>query len=82
MVVERASTIQHNAELVDEIDLTAGFAQAAVDLNYVRPTLNDRCVCVSPRPSVSTSPLSFHSDAPALPLQSLMAATHLSKPAS
>lgn len=41
MVVERASTIQHNAELVDEIDLTAGFAQAAVDLNYVRPTLND-----------------------------------------
>lgn len=41
MVVERASTIQHNAELVDEIDLTAGFAQAALDLNYVRPTLNE-----------------------------------------
>ncbi|BEJ10769.1 hypothetical protein CspHIS471_0101910 [Cutaneotrichosporon sp. HIS471] len=41
MVVERASTIQANAELVDELDLTAGFAQAALDLNYVRPVLDD-----------------------------------------
>lgn len=40
MVVERALTIQGNAERVDELDLTAGFAQAALDLNYVRPTLD------------------------------------------
>ncbi|TXT04394.1 hypothetical protein VHUM_04161 [Vanrija humicola] len=41
LVVEQASAIQHNAELVDEIDLSAGFAQAAVDLNYKRPVLHD-----------------------------------------
>ncbi|KAL1404999.1 hypothetical protein Q8F55_008617 [Vanrija albida] len=41
LVVEQASAIQHNAELVDEIDLTAGFAQAAVDLNYKRPVLHE-----------------------------------------
>ena len=41
MIVEQAKAIQHNAELIDEIDLTTGFAQAAVDLNYVRPTLHE-----------------------------------------
>ncbi|KLT41663.1 hypothetical protein CC85DRAFT_247234 [Cutaneotrichosporon oleaginosum] len=43
MVVERAPTIQANAEAVDELDVAAGFAQAAQDLNYVRPTLDDSC---------------------------------------
>lgn len=41
LVVAQASAIQHNAELVDEIDLSAGFAQAAVDLNYKRPVLHE-----------------------------------------
>lgn len=41
MVEERASAIQRNAELVDEIDMTAGFAQVAVDRNFVRPVLDN-----------------------------------------
>jgi DNA mismatch repair ATPase MutS len=45
MVVERAPTIQANAERADELDLAAGFAQAALDLNYVRPTL-DTSTCL------------------------------------
>lgn len=42
MVIEHASAIQRNAELVDEIDLAAGFAQVAVDRNFVRPQLDNR----------------------------------------
>jgi DNA mismatch repair ATPase MutS len=41
MVVEHADAIQANAELVDEIDLTASFAQAAVELNLTRPVLHE-----------------------------------------
>ncbi|GMK56766.1 hypothetical protein CspeluHIS016_0306060 [Cutaneotrichosporon spelunceum] len=55
MVVERAPTIQANAELADELDLTASFAQAATDLNYVRPVLDastDLCIVNGRHPSV------------------------------
>jgi DNA mismatch repair ATPase MutS len=41
MVIEHADGIRANAELVDEIDLSAGFAQAAVELNLARPTLHE-----------------------------------------
>jgi DNA mismatch repair ATPase MutS len=39
--VDVSDDIQHNAALVDELDLSLSFAQTAVDLNYVRPTLTD-----------------------------------------
>lgn len=39
-IVDVADDIQHDAELVDELDLALSFAQTAVDLNYVRPTLS------------------------------------------
>ncbi|KAL7420828.1 hypothetical protein Q5752_004781 [Cryptotrichosporon argae] len=38
-IVERAADVQHNAELVDELDLAMSFAHTAVELNYVRPVL-------------------------------------------
>lgn len=41
MVVEHADMIQKNAELIDEIDLSSSFAQAAVDLRLTRPVLDD-----------------------------------------
>lgn len=41
IVVERAKTVQRNAELVDEIDLAAGFAQVATELRYVRPVVHE-----------------------------------------
>lgn len=41
MVIERADIIQQNAERIDEIDLTTGFAQAAVELGLTRPVLNE-----------------------------------------
>ncbi|EIW73297.1 hypothetical protein TREMEDRAFT_70943 [Tremella mesenterica DSM 1558] len=40
MIINNAETIRHNASLIDELDLAMGFAQTAVDLDYVRPTLN------------------------------------------
>jgi DNA mismatch repair ATPase MutS len=40
IVIEHSGTVQHNAELVDELDVSAGFGQAAVELNYVRPVLD------------------------------------------
>lgn len=41
VVIEHSRVVQHNAELVDELDVSAGFAQAAVELNYVRPVLDE-----------------------------------------
>jgi DNA mismatch repair ATPase MutS len=41
MVVEHADMIQKNAELIDEIDLSSSFAQAAVDLRLTRPVLDE-----------------------------------------
>jgi DNA mismatch repair ATPase MutS len=32
----------HNATLLDEIDLCLGFAQAADELRFIRPIMNDR----------------------------------------
>jgi DNA mismatch repair ATPase MutS len=43
-VVDVSEDVQHNAHLVDELDLALSFAQTAVDLNYVRPKLNNSCV--------------------------------------
>lgn len=39
-IVDISSDVQHNAGLVDELDLALSFAQTAVDSNYVRPKLN------------------------------------------
>jgi DNA mismatch repair ATPase MutS len=43
-IVSRSIDIQHNAELMDELDLSLSFAQTAADLGYVRPVLNDSYV--------------------------------------
>ncbi|ORY34333.1 muts domain V-domain-containing protein [Naematelia encephala] len=40
-IAEWSELIQHNAELVDELDLAMGFAQVAIECDYVRPILND-----------------------------------------
>ena len=37
LVVDYAGAIQHNAELVDELDLSMSFAQVAHELGYARP---------------------------------------------
>jgi len=41
MIVQYGDDIQHNADLVDELDLSLSFAQTAEDLNYVRPILTN-----------------------------------------
>ncbi|WVQ76288.1 hypothetical protein IAR50_005953 [Cryptococcus sp. DSM 104548] len=41
MVVEYADTIQRNASLVDELDLSMSFAESAVKMNWVKPVLNE-----------------------------------------
>ena len=45
-IVDISGDIQHNAGLVDELDLALSFAQTAVDSNYVRPRLNASSVRV------------------------------------
>jgi len=40
-IVDVGDAIQCNAALVDALDLSLSFAQTAVDLNYVRPTLTN-----------------------------------------
>ena len=41
MAAEQAKTIQKNAQLISTLDCYAGFAQLAVENNYVRPEIND-----------------------------------------
>ncbi len=45
--MEEGEAIQHNAGLVDELDLSMGFAQTAVELDYVRPVMTSRYVFTS-----------------------------------
>lgn len=40
-VVEQSDAIQHNSELVDELDLSLSFAQNAVEMNWVKPILDN-----------------------------------------
>ncbi|KAK8845444.1 hypothetical protein IAR55_006157 [Kwoniella newhampshirensis] len=61
LVVEHAQTIQWNAELVDELDLSMSFAQNAVEMNWVRPILDDSNglhIQAGRHPSVESSLLS------------------------
>lgn len=37
--MEKGEAIQHNAGLVDELDLSMSFAQTAEELGYVRPIM-------------------------------------------
>ena len=41
MAAEQAKTIQKNAQLISTLDCYAGFAQLAVENNYVRPEINN-----------------------------------------
>jgi len=41
MAAEQAKTIQKNAQLISTLDCDAGFAQLAVENNYVRPEINN-----------------------------------------
>ncbi|ODN76055.1 hypothetical protein L202_06000 [Cryptococcus amylolentus CBS 6039] len=41
MVVEYADVIQRNASLVDELDLSMGFAESAVQMGWVKPVLDE-----------------------------------------
>ena len=40
--MRESDAIQHNAGLVDELDLTIGFAQTAFELGYVRPIMSSK----------------------------------------
>ena len=40
-----AVALRRNARIIDEIDVTAGFAELAAEMNFVRPVVNDRSVC-------------------------------------
>jgi hypothetical protein len=36
--------LRRNARIIDEIDVTVGFAELAAEMNFVRPVVNDRLV--------------------------------------
>ncbi|CAD6573230.1 MAG: DNA mismatch repair ATPase msh1, partial [Tremellales sp. Tagirdzhanova-0007] len=60
-VLKESDAIQHNAGLVDEMDLCMGFAQTAVELDYVRPVLTsgtDLTIVNGRHPSVESGLLS------------------------
>ncbi|KAG8700213.1 DNA mismatch repair ATPase msh1 [Ceratobasidium sp. 395] len=42
-----AVALRRNARIIDEIDVTVGFAELAVEMNFVRPMVNDRFVASS-----------------------------------
>ncbi|WVO18464.1 hypothetical protein L204_106181 [Cryptococcus depauperatus] len=61
MIVDAADAIQHNASLIDELDLCMNFAQNAVDMSWVRPILNDSTgleIVAGRHPSIESSLLS------------------------
>nr|KIR47809.1 hypothetical protein I312_02957 [Cryptococcus bacillisporus CA1280] len=61
MVVEQSDAIQHNSELVDELDLSLSFAQNAVEMNWVKPILDNSTelqIINGRHPSVESSLLS------------------------
>jgi DNA mismatch repair ATPase MutS len=39
--------IRHNANLVDELDLTMGFARTAGEMGYCRPTMTEGLVVIA-----------------------------------
>ncbi|KAG7099423.1 hypothetical protein E1B28_001275, partial [Marasmius oreades] len=42
-ITSHASSIRRNARVLDELDVTLAFANLAVEMNFVRPTLLDDC---------------------------------------
>ena len=42
-VITEASSIRRNARIVDELDVTSAFATLAVEMNFVRPEVDERC---------------------------------------
>ncbi|OXC71204.1 hypothetical protein AYX13_00070 [Cryptococcus neoformans] len=61
MVIEQSDIIQQNSELVDELDLSLSFAQNAVEMNWVRPILDNSTelqIINGRHPSVESSLLS------------------------
>ncbi|KAG8737176.1 DNA mismatch repair ATPase msh1 [Ceratobasidium sp. 414] len=43
-----AVALRRNARIIDEIDVTVGFAELAAEMNFVRPVVNDRFVGPAP----------------------------------
>lgn len=39
-----AGALRRNARIMDELDVTLGFANLATEMRFVRPVLDDRCV--------------------------------------
>lgn len=53
----RAVALRRNARIIDEIDVTAGFAELAAEMNFVRPVVNDRS---APASHLSPIPVPNH----------------------
>jgi hypothetical protein len=49
-ILAKQDDLLANASLLDEMDLTLGFAQAADELRWVRPTMQDSYVALSLSP--------------------------------
>jgi DNA mismatch repair ATPase MutS len=41
-VTIQATTLRRNARIIDELDVTVGFAELAEEMNLVRPVVNER----------------------------------------
>lgn len=41
-VTIQATTLRRNARIIDELDVTLGFAELAEEMNLVRPFVNER----------------------------------------
>lgn len=41
MVADKADDIEHNSKVVDELDMSMGFAEVASNMGYTRPMLNE-----------------------------------------
>jgi DNA mismatch repair ATPase MutS len=41
-VTIQATTLRRNARIIDELDVTLGFAELAEEMNLVRPVVNER----------------------------------------
>lgn len=53
-ILAKQDDLLANASLLDEMDLTLGFAQAADELRWVRPTMQDSYVALSLSPDLSS----------------------------
>jgi DNA mismatch repair ATPase MutS len=41
-VTIQATTLRRNARIIDELDVTLGFAELAEEMNLIRPVVNER----------------------------------------